>query len=247
MASRSRGRGAQVAGGEGRASRLLRDRAVRRTALSLAGAVVPGAGAPAPRRDPLGGGTRGAARAPGAHQRAAVDGLADRAARALRGDGGALADLVDRAEAFRRRRARGGEAPALLRRGDERSRYAAPSAHRAGALCARGDRAGVGHVRQLHPRSAAGGRLPRPLARRHGGSEPRRDGAGRRHPHPALPHHRPRPRLAAAVLLFALLSRRKAIASVLVLVAAAGMMLFAPTSFWERNETSTQGAEDLSI
>jgi len=53
--------------------------------------------------------------------------------------------------------------------------------------------------------------------------------------------------LAAAVLLFALLSRRKAIASVLVLVAAAGMMLFAPTSFWERNETSTQGAEDLSI
>ena len=53
--------------------------------------------------------------------------------------------------------------------------------------------------------------------------------------------------LAVAVLLFALFSRRKAIASMLVLVAAAGMMLFAPTSFWERNETSTLGAEDLSI
>ncbi len=53
--------------------------------------------------------------------------------------------------------------------------------------------------------------------------------------------------LAAAVLMFALLSRRKAIASLLVMVAAAGMMLLAPASFWERNETATLGAEDLSI
>ena len=53
--------------------------------------------------------------------------------------------------------------------------------------------------------------------------------------------------LAVAVVMFALLSRRKAIAGMAVLVAAAGMMLFAPASFWERNETSTMGAEDLSI
>ncbi len=53
--------------------------------------------------------------------------------------------------------------------------------------------------------------------------------------------------LAVAVLLFALLSKRKAIASMLVMVAAAGTMIFAPASFWERNETSTLGAEDLSI
>src|SRR3954466_13426666 len=53
--------------------------------------------------------------------------------------------------------------------------------------------------------------------------------------------------LAVAVALFALLSRRKAIAGVLVMVAAAGVLLLAPTSFWQRNETSTLGAEDLSI
>ena len=53
--------------------------------------------------------------------------------------------------------------------------------------------------------------------------------------------------LAAAVLVFALFSRRKALASILVLAGAAGMMIFAPTSFWERNETATLGAEDLSI
>jgi putative inorganic carbon (HCO3(-)) transporter len=53
--------------------------------------------------------------------------------------------------------------------------------------------------------------------------------------------------LGVAVLMFALLSRRKAIAGVAVLILAAGMMLFAPASFWERNETSTMGAEDLSI
>jgi O-antigen ligase len=53
--------------------------------------------------------------------------------------------------------------------------------------------------------------------------------------------------LAVAVLLFALLSRRKAIASLAVLVAAAGTLIFAPASFWQRNETATLGAEDLSI
>ncbi|MGZ6126032.1 MAG: O-antigen ligase family protein [Myxococcales bacterium] len=53
--------------------------------------------------------------------------------------------------------------------------------------------------------------------------------------------------LAVAVLLFAMLSRRKAIASMLVLVAAAGVLILAPTSFWQRNETATLGGEDLSI
>jgi len=53
--------------------------------------------------------------------------------------------------------------------------------------------------------------------------------------------------LAVAVLMFAALSRRKAVAGVAVLVAAAGMIFLAPASFWERNETSTMGAEDLSI
>ncbi|HUJ25047.1 MAG TPA: O-antigen ligase family protein, partial [Myxococcales bacterium] len=53
--------------------------------------------------------------------------------------------------------------------------------------------------------------------------------------------------LVVAVALFALLSRRKAIASVLVLVSAAGVLMFAPASFWERNETTALGAEDLSI
>lgn len=53
--------------------------------------------------------------------------------------------------------------------------------------------------------------------------------------------------LAVAVSLFALLSRRKRIAGMLVMVLAGGVLLFAPTSFWERNESSTLGAEDLSI
>jgi putative inorganic carbon (hco3(-)) transporter len=53
--------------------------------------------------------------------------------------------------------------------------------------------------------------------------------------------------LGVAVLMFALLSRRKALAGVAVLIAAAGTLLFAPASFWERNETSALGAEDLSI
>jgi O-antigen ligase len=53
--------------------------------------------------------------------------------------------------------------------------------------------------------------------------------------------------LAVAVVLFALLSRRKAIATICVLIGAAAMLLLAPTSFWQRNETATLGAEDLSI
>jgi len=53
--------------------------------------------------------------------------------------------------------------------------------------------------------------------------------------------------LAVAVVMFALLSRRKALATVCVLVAAAGVLLLAPTSFWLRNETAAVGAEDLSI
>jgi O-antigen ligase len=53
--------------------------------------------------------------------------------------------------------------------------------------------------------------------------------------------------LAVAVVAFALLSRRKAIAGLAVMVAAAGVLLFAPASFWQRNETTALGAEDLSI
>ncbi|HWE24407.1 MAG TPA: O-antigen ligase family protein [Myxococcales bacterium] len=43
--------------------------------------------------------------------------------------------------------------------------------------------------------------------------------------------------LAAAVLLWALMSKRKMLATTLTLVAAAGMLLFAPATFWQRNET----------
>jgi putative inorganic carbon (HCO3(-)) transporter len=53
--------------------------------------------------------------------------------------------------------------------------------------------------------------------------------------------------LAVAVVAFALLSRRKAIASVAVLVGAAGMLILAPATFWARNQTDTLGQEDLSI
>ena len=53
--------------------------------------------------------------------------------------------------------------------------------------------------------------------------------------------------MVVAVVMFALLSRRKALATVCVLVAAAGVLLMAPTSFWQRNETAAVGAEDLSI
>ena len=53
--------------------------------------------------------------------------------------------------------------------------------------------------------------------------------------------------LVVAVVAFALLSRRKAIASMAVMVGAAGVLILAPTSFWARNETATLGQEDLSI
>jgi O-antigen ligase len=53
--------------------------------------------------------------------------------------------------------------------------------------------------------------------------------------------------LAVAVLMFALFSRRKALATMAVLAASAATLIFAPASFWERNETTALGAEDLSI
>lgn len=53
--------------------------------------------------------------------------------------------------------------------------------------------------------------------------------------------------LSVAVAAFALLSRRKALASMMVLVAGAGLLLLAPASFWQRNDTIAMGAEDLSI
>jgi len=53
--------------------------------------------------------------------------------------------------------------------------------------------------------------------------------------------------LAVAILSFALLSRRKAVAMACVLVAAAGVFLLAPASYWQRNETDAMLTEDLSI
>ena len=53
--------------------------------------------------------------------------------------------------------------------------------------------------------------------------------------------------LGVAGLVFALMSRRKGIALVAVLVVGASVMLFAPRSFWERNETIAQYHEDLSV
>jgi putative inorganic carbon (hco3(-)) transporter len=53
--------------------------------------------------------------------------------------------------------------------------------------------------------------------------------------------------LAAAVLVWALTSKRKAIAATLALLAAAGVFLFAPRSFWQRNETIATYEEDLSV
>lgn len=53
--------------------------------------------------------------------------------------------------------------------------------------------------------------------------------------------------LLFAVVMYALLSKRKALAAMLVMVSAAGVLLFAPASFWQRNETVALGAEDLSI
>jgi O-antigen ligase len=53
--------------------------------------------------------------------------------------------------------------------------------------------------------------------------------------------------LAAAVLIWALTSKRKVIAATLALVAAAGVLLFAPSSFWHRNQTIAAYEEDLSV
>jgi O-antigen ligase len=53
--------------------------------------------------------------------------------------------------------------------------------------------------------------------------------------------------LVVAVLVFALLSKRKALAGMAVMVGAVGLLLFAPATFWQRNETATLGGEDLSI
>src|SRR5205823_4750307 len=53
--------------------------------------------------------------------------------------------------------------------------------------------------------------------------------------------------LAVAVVIWALLSKRKALAGAAMMAALAGVLVFAPSSFWARNETSTLGGEDLSI
>jgi putative inorganic carbon (hco3(-)) transporter len=53
--------------------------------------------------------------------------------------------------------------------------------------------------------------------------------------------------LLAAVLVWALMSKRKALAMGLALVAAAGVLLFAPSTFWQRNETISTFEEDLSV
>jgi O-antigen ligase len=53
--------------------------------------------------------------------------------------------------------------------------------------------------------------------------------------------------LATAVVVWALMSKRKAVAGVLVLVAAAGVLLFAPSTYWQRNETIATYDEDVSV
>ena len=53
--------------------------------------------------------------------------------------------------------------------------------------------------------------------------------------------------LAAAVVVWALLSKRKALALTLVLVAGASVAVFAPKSFWERNQTIAGYQEDESV
>lgn len=53
--------------------------------------------------------------------------------------------------------------------------------------------------------------------------------------------------LVAAVVVFALMSRRKALATAAVIVAAAGVILFAPKTFWDRNETIAGYQEDASV
>ncbi len=53
--------------------------------------------------------------------------------------------------------------------------------------------------------------------------------------------------LGVAVLVFALMSRRKALAGVLALAMVGGVLLFAPRSFWQRNETISAYDADQSI
>ncbi|MFL5443694.1 MAG: O-antigen ligase family protein [Myxococcales bacterium] len=53
--------------------------------------------------------------------------------------------------------------------------------------------------------------------------------------------------LAAAVGVWALTSKRKVVAGILALVAAAGVLLWAPRSFWERNDTIATYEEDASV
>ena len=53
--------------------------------------------------------------------------------------------------------------------------------------------------------------------------------------------------LAAAILVWALTSKRKAIASMLAILATAGVFLWAPASFWERNQTIATYEEDVSV
>jgi len=53
--------------------------------------------------------------------------------------------------------------------------------------------------------------------------------------------------LAAAVVVWALTSKRKALAGFLAVAAAAGVLLWAPTSFWQRNETIATYEEDASV
>ena len=53
--------------------------------------------------------------------------------------------------------------------------------------------------------------------------------------------------LVAAVLVWALMSKRKMLAAALSLVATAGVLLFAPSTFWQRNETISNYEEDAAI
>jgi putative inorganic carbon (HCO3(-)) transporter len=53
--------------------------------------------------------------------------------------------------------------------------------------------------------------------------------------------------LAVAVLVWAVTSKRKVIAATLAMLAAAGVLLFAPSSFWQRNETIATYEEDASV
>jgi len=53
--------------------------------------------------------------------------------------------------------------------------------------------------------------------------------------------------LAAAIVVWALTSKRKLLAGTLAALAAAGVFLFAPASFWQRNETIATYEEDLSV